>query len=76
MKSRIVVDSDVDTFQFGYWDQEAGKFIPVNGRADSTQAMAERLGCTEELVATMEMLFENLRARMTADLSDIWARLP
>ena len=73
MKTGTQIISVISGFQFGYWDEEREKFIPIE--EDNRKEMAKKLECSEKLLETIEENFAVLRDMLNEDLSDIWQQL-
>jgi len=73
MKTETQIISVISGFQFGYWDEEQEKFIPIE--EDNRKETAKKLECSEKLLETIEENFAVLRDMLNEDLSDIWQQL-
>ncbi len=70
------VHADVDSLQFGYWDMETEKFVPINAeRQGELMGAASALGCTEGLLDALAMFAANISEMVGDDLRSIWRRL-
>ena len=76
MRTRTPVATETESLQFGYWDQEAEEFIPIDvGKQADIDLAAKTLDCSKALIETLGVLVESATELIVRDLSDIWKRL-
>jgi hypothetical protein len=68
------VESELDTWQMGWWNLETEQFVPFTDTAEGTAA-AKALGCSEQLIESLQMSLSDLIGLVRADLVTIWERL-
>lgn len=73
MKTQTQIISDVHKFQFGCWDEEKEQFIPID--EENRKKIAEKMGCSEKLLETIEENFSGLVNMLEEDLVDIWKKI-
>ena len=73
MKTKTVIEASLDSFNFGEWDEESGGFTPID--ANNLEEMAEKLGCTPELLDLIRDNFACLQEDLLEDLKDIWKKV-
>ena len=73
MKTRSTIITEIESLQFGYWNEE---FIPIDvGKQADVDLAAEALGCSKALIDTLGSLIESATELLAQDLGDIWGRL-
>ena len=65
VRSKKIV-AEVDSLEFGYWDDEASDFVTDK---ESVQA---RLALSDEAYESLDMFVADLKEKVGKDLSDIW----
>ena len=74
MKTRTVIDTNFKKLQFGYWDEEKDKFIPVQNDED-IEKFCMKVNALELIVRGILMSFDQIESEVKADLKQIWERL-
>ena len=74
MKTRTVIDTNFKKLQFGYWDEEKDKFIPVQNDED-IEKFCMKVNALELIVRGILMSFDQIEGEIIADLKQIWERL-
>jgi hypothetical protein len=69
-RTTTVAKSQVKDFEFGYWDDEKEEWVSVSTQ-DERVIMAERLGCTPEMVEALQALFAWLQEAAFEDLCSL-----
>lgn len=75
MKTEYItkIISNLDDFQFGYWDTEKDEFVPIN--EDNQAEIANRLEITEETLNMIREMFLDIKYLVNEDLADIWSEI-
>ena len=74
METRTVIDTTFKKLQFGYWDEEKDKFIPVQNDED-IEKFCMKVNALELIVRGILMSFDQIEGEIIADLKQIWERL-
>jgi len=72
METKRIITGNVDSCEFGYWDEESQNFITIES---ITKKVIRKTGLSKEAIDLIMVNFSNLKEAMTADLADIWKRL-
>jgi len=71
METKTVIKANVDNFEFGLWDDNFN-LIPID--ENNLEEMAERFGCSSELLDLIRDNFVCLKGELLEDLKDIWKK--
>jgi len=76
MKTVTRIETRTEKVQFGFYDIEEEKFIPINvAKAADMKLAIKKLECSETLIDTIGIAIEMLIEAVSCDLKDIWDRL-
>ncbi len=76
MKTATKITANIDELQFGYWDMDTERFVPVDAQyVDKLQKAVTKLGVPEELIDALALFAANITSAVRDDLEDIWKRL-
>ena len=73
MKTERFIKTATEGFAFGYWDEKQQEFIPID--EENRKEFAQKMGCSEKLLETIEENFGVLVDHIREDLVDIWQKL-
>ena len=72
--TKTTIESQCDSIQFGYWDNEQEKWIELKC-GEYLNVASQKLQCSEELLLALVETVEVVKERIGADLRSIWKRL-
>ena len=76
METRKVITTHTDDIAFGYWDADNDTFVELKTLSTEEEAdVAERLGCSPQLVDALIMLTDSIAEAVGQDLKDIWKKV-
>jgi hypothetical protein len=73
MKSEVNITSEVDSVQFGWWDDKNEDFIPLNDE-DAVRDFLKHSDYRSRLIDAINMLAADIAEKVGEDLKDIWKR--
>ena len=74
METEKVIRTELDSFEFGFWDEEVDEISPLV-TAEQIAAFCERTDFRKLLVDGISMSFATLKDAYIDDLRAIWKRL-
>lgn len=74
MKTTTVISTNFRNLQFGYWDTEKDKFIPVSNDG-KIEKFCKKENIAELIVRGILMSFDQIESEVRQDLVEIWERL-
>jgi len=64
-------DSDFSELQFGFWDEEAEEFIPLDGSAEMFNIISEKTGLSRTVLDCLQMFAADINDRFNALNNDV-----